>query len=806
MARKRSAKRPESAAPKRTAAARSTTTASGQPLLPGLAAQLRSAVLGQASVTTAETAAKARRIVYVHGIGNKPIASILKCQWDTALYGFDLGDRSRMAYWVNRERYPKPDAATCANGDLTEGEADASDSTFKALGLSDDQWLEQEIEALSSSAAEQKLLHSLADAMTRNAEAPVGQVGAKASGLPPFLRKLITRRITRTFLKDVHDLFYDAPRREAMITSVLERIEPGGGPFVVIGHSQGSMVAYLALLRMAQSSGMQVPLFVTIGSPLGITEVQDQLKRILKAKKLPVPTLVGRWLNVADRWDPVALDNRLEGDFQPGTRGILLHDEKVKNTDGLRHAHSATGYLRTDVVRMAVRKEVDAAQFQPISDFVIAGDVVRDIENAASADRHEVLIELAGRERTSISAARQMVRDAIARMIAEQKTSQDDYEIEELERFTSVKLTRREAEVLASTLGGKAGDGIWRTWKNARRVALLETSINTLQVRPAHNAYRAFGRGLEWAVLDSGINPEHPHFTGDKGRKTVVAQYDCTRRQALKEGAAPDAHGHGTHVAGIIAGRLEREGRVICGIAPDTLLHIYKVLDDAGNGKDSWIIKALDHIASVNEGAGALKIHGVNLSLGGPFDPSAYACGHSPLCRELRRLWRQGVVVVIAAGNEGYVTLQSEHGDLQANLPLTIGDPANLEESIVVGSVHKSKPHTYGGSYFSSRGPTADGRQKPDVVAPGERILSCRHEFDANASSVDDLYVEMSGTSMAAPHVAGLVAAFLSIHPEFIGYPDKVKAKLLAACTDLGRERAQQGAGMPNLLRMLGAS
>ena len=139
-------------------------------------------------------------------------------------------------------------------------------------------------------------------------------------------------------------------------------------------------------------------------------------------------------------------------------------------------------------------------------------------------------------------------------------------------------------------------------------------------------------------------------------------------------------------------------------------------------------------------------------------------------------------------------------------MPLTIGDPANLEEAVVVGSVHKESPHIYGGSYFSSRGPTADGRQKPDVVAPGERILSCRNKPVGRKQSVEELYVELSGTSMAAPHVSGQLAAFLSIHGEFIGYPDKVKDQLLESCTDLKRERAQQGAGLPNPVKMLVSS
>ena len=101
-------------------------------------------------------------------------------------------------------------------------------------------------------------------------------------------------------------------------------------------------------------------------------------------------------------------------------------------------------------------------------------------------------------------------------------------------------------------------------------------------------------------------------------------------------------------------------------------------------------MKALDKIVEINEKAGSLRIHGVNLSLGGSFDPEVFGCGHTPLCQELRRLWRQGVIVFLAAGNEGYAVLMGEDGEIPTNLDLSIGDPANLEEAIAVGSVHSS--------------------------------------------------------------------------------------------------------------------
>ena len=122
---------------------------------------------------------------------------------------------------------------------------------------------------------------------------------------------------------------------------------------------------------------------------------------------------------------------------------------------------------------------------------------------------------------------------------------------------------------------------------------------------------------------------------------------------------------------------------------------------------------------------------------------------------------------------------------------------------MAVGSVHKENPHTFGVSFFSSRGPTADGRVKPDLVAPGERILSAAHRFAKTANSVEKLYVEMSGTSQATPHVSGVLAAFLSVRREFIGYPTRVKNILLDCATSLGRDPYTQGRGVPNLVKML---
>ena len=113
---------------------------------------------------------------------------------------------------------------------------------------------------------------------------------------------------------------------------------------------------------------------------------------------------------------------------------------------------------------------------------------------------------------------------------------------------------------------------------------------------------------------------------------------------------------------------------------------------------------------------------------------------------------------------------------------------------ITVGSTHRQMPHNYGVSYFSSRGPTGDGRTKPDLLAPGERIDSC---------SLDNYFETMDGTSMAAPHVSGAAALLIGRHRELIGEPRRVKEILCATATDLGREPRFQGAGMVDVLRAI---
>ncbi|MGA2598384.1 MAG: S8 family peptidase [Bryobacteraceae bacterium] len=368
---------------------------------------------------------------------------------------------------------------------------------------------------------------------------------------------------------------------------------------------------------------------------------------------------------------------------------------------------------------------------------------------------------------------------------------------------------------------------IRRIWLDFPINSLIDRSVSTVKADAARRAFLAEGKDVVWAVIDSGIDKNHKHFESLETFKVElpVDHVDFTGAgQPLTDG-----FGHGTHVAGIIAGgftpdpkdstpqlvaqrsKLDKTDQVetfnepltqIYGMAPSCKLVSMKVLDDSGNGGISNVLAAIDKIQQINDFGRNVKIHGVNLSVGYEFDPSWFACGQTPVCVEVNRLVRSGVVVVIAAGNTGYGALAANERPTGAGMTVTINDPANADLAIAVGSTHRDAPHTYGVSYFSSKGPTGDGRMKPDLVAPGERILSCCSSCGAPGSPTN-VYVEKSGTSMAAPHVSGVIAAFLSIRREYIGDPEKVKELFLSTSTDLGRNPYFQGRGLVDLMRAI---
>ncbi len=448
-------------------------------------------------------------------------------------------------------------------------------------------------------------------------------------------------------------------------------------------------------------------------------------------------------------------------------------------------------------------------------------------------------------ENTAIAKKNSGVRDAGQGVHFEKSQSQAQYlfarlearAIRELVALDLAEATRRAKEHQAANAGkGKIEPAKFRAvfhiWPDFEISACVNKSIATVKADAAQVSFSARGTGITWAVMDSGIDAGHDHFRlhGNIDRKSAW------HKDFTSDGGSPleDPNGHGTHVAGIIGGELRvppgtpenkrpiavsrflRQDtndveyqttrlEAIQGMAPECKLVSLRVLDEDGKGAVSSIIAAINHIQEINGYGRRHLIHGVNLSVGHTFEPEWFACGQSPLCVEIDRLVKSGVVVVVAAGNTGYGTLSSSVGATAAGMALTINDPGNADLAITVGSTHRDMPHVYGVSYFSSKGPTGDGRLKPDLVAPGEKIISCAagrlKEEGANRKKCH--YVETSGTSMAAPHVSGVVAAFLSVRREFIGQSGRVKEIFLGTATDLKRDRYFQGAGLVDLMRAI---
>jgi subtilisin family serine protease len=428
---------------------------------------------------------------------------------------------------------------------------------------------------------------------------------------------------------------------------------------------------------------------------------------------------------------------------------------------------------------------------------------------------------------------------------------------------------------------------IFRVWPDYTLEPQIDRSAPTVKADAAWRSYSAHGAGIVWAVIDSGIDACHPHFSAleiAKERRGDAVPDGATSalhrdfsylvdpanpdqplvpaaEQQLEDApaateaggvppvpAAPtalvDESGHGTHVAGIIAGCTpdrsdprvaisaeatnggfvprKRHG-ILSGMAPACELVSLKVMRRTRQGtwvtSSAAVIRALTYLRmEVNVDPAVLRVHGVNLSLGARWHPDQYAAGQSPLCQAVNQLVAAGVVVVISTGNDG----ARAAGDGAASPSAVLGsitEPAHAQDCIAVGSTHRDAPHAFGVTWTSGKGPTLDGRMKPDVVAPGEWICSAvAGELRARAGldPADPLptgerarrnqlltYAEDSGTSMAAPHVSGVIAAFLSARPEFIGRPQQVKKLLTDTATDLGRERYAQGAGLVDLMRML---
>lgn len=294
------------------------------------------------------------------------------------------------------------------------------------------------------------------------------------------------------------------------------------------------------------------------------------------------------------------------------------------------------------------------------------------------------------------------------------------------------------------------------------------------------------GRGIGVAVVDTGISL-HKDFAGEENR--VIAFKDFINK-------LPDPYddnGHGTHVSGIVGGNgYSSKGRYV-GVAPGCNLIGVKVLDYRGDGNISDVLAGLQWII---DNRFKYNIRVVNISVGTTSKENMDE--NSLLVQGVNAIWDSGVVVVVAAGNNGPG-------------PMSISTPGISRKVITVGSSNDNVAVEVFGSRtkdYSGRGPTPYCIKKPDIVAPGSNIVSCnisRYSKGRNsrlgAADSPMMYTIKSGTSMATPVVSGAIALLLSVHPELTNR--EVKLRLRESAVDLGQRWEKQGWGLLNVRRLL---
>ena len=313
-----------------------------------------------------------------------------------------------------------------------------------------------------------------------------------------------------------------------------------------------------------------------------------------------------------------------------------------------------------------------------------------------------------------------------------------------------------------TTLAG----GIEKVWLDGPVHGTLDRSV------PQTGAPKAWklgytGKGVKVAVLDTGIDADHPDLSG-----AVVA----ARSFVGGASGTDDRNGHGTHVAATITGSGAASTGRYKGMAPDATLVNAKVLNDDAGGTESGVIAGMEWAA----GQGA-KV--ANLSLSSNFATD----GTDPVSLALNRISAQkGTLFVVAAGNAG----PSEQ---------TIGSPGSADSALTVGAVDSAGTT----ADFSGRGPRLhDYALKPEIAAPGVGIVSARAEGSTPDEPVGSAYARMSGTSMAAPHVTGGAALLAQLRPTWT--PAQLKAMLVGTAKPKAGEGAfDQGAGQLDAGRAL---
>jgi serine protease AprX len=340
--------------------------------------------------------------------------------------------------------------------------------------------------------------------------------------------------------------------------------------------------------------------------------------------------------------------------------------------------------------------------------------------------------------------------------------------------------------------------------------ATMERTGAAIAATIARQTFRLSGKGIGVAVIDSGITAWHDdlYLAGARSPQAaprIVHFKDFTKAPSPRiwiSEQPSDEYGHGTHVAGIIAGNGFDSNGARRGIAPGANLIGLKVLDANGQGYISDVIAAIDYAIAVRK---TYNIRVINLSVAsGVFE--SYET--DPLTHAARRAVEAGIVVIAAAGNIG----TNAHGDVQYG---GITSPGNAPWVLTVGAAsHEGTAARSNDTLarFSSRGPTwIDFAAKPDLVAPGVGIESLADPHSTLSASLGDYllegarstsykpYLSLTGTSMAAPVVAGTVALMLEANPNLT--PNAVKAILqYTAEVREGESFLAQGAGLLNAL------
>lgn len=274
------------------------------------------------------------------------------------------------------------------------------------------------------------------------------------------------------------------------------------------------------------------------------------------------------------------------------------------------------------------------------------------------------------------------------------------------------------------------------------------------------------GRGVTVAVLDTGAC-RHPDFAD---RIVAFRDFEKGRRGIY------DDNSHGTHVCGIIGGDGCMSGGRYCGVAPGCSLLPVKVLDEKGLGNVKSMLKGIEYLKEVRR---MYNLRIVNISVGtlGAGNAGKFA----ELMEMVESLWDMGLIVVAAAGNEG-----------PAERSITI--PGTSKKIITVGA-YDDENYNSGRTkaYFSGRGPTDCCVVKPEIVEPGNGIISC----STNRSG----YSMKSGTSMATPILSGILALLLEKYPDMTN--KDVKLRLYRRAVDLGLPKNRQGWGMIDIRGLL---